>query len=53
MGVTTVNSTLPDGFTPICTECGVHADFDISEEDYYEAKAYWDAWLCDVCAFDD
>lgn len=49
MGVTRTASTLPDGWTPICNDCGVALCWDISEYDYNERPAFWDAWLCKEC----
>ena len=37
------------GVTPICKECGVSLCWDISDEDYKEASAFWDAWICKDC----
>ena len=37
------------GVTPICNECGVALCWDISEEDYQQAKQFWDDWICQVC----
>ena len=30
-------------------ECGIHLCWDLSEEEYIEAKAFWDAWECEEC----
>lgn len=49
MGVTRTASTLPDGWTPICNDCGVALCWDISEYDYNERPAFWDAWCCKEC----
>lgn len=37
------------GFTPHCNDCGVALCWDISPQDYAEAKAFWDAWTCQTC----
>ena len=49
MGVTTTASTLPGGLTPVCNCCGIHLCWDISENDYEDAKAFWDDWICREC----
>lgn len=49
MGVTTVNSTLVGGVTPICNECGILLCWDISETEYEEDKEFWDKWICKEC----
>ena len=37
------------GYTPVCNNCGVHLCWDISDFDYDEAEAFWDAWMCEKC----
>lgn len=37
------------GYTPICNDCGVSLCWDISEQEYDEAKAFWDDWICQGC----
>lgn len=49
MGVTRTKSTLPDGWTPICNDCGVFLCWDISQSEYEERPAFWDAWICAEC----
>jgi hypothetical protein len=49
MGVTQTPSTLDDGLTPICASCGVALCWDISEFEYTERQAFWDAWRCQEC----
>jgi hypothetical protein len=49
MGVTITNSTIPGGVTPICNSCGVALCWDLSEDDYYEARDFWDDWECKDC----
>lgn len=49
MGVIILNSTLGGAFTPICNACGIHLCWDISEEEYEEAKEFWDNWKCSTC----
>ena len=49
MGVTILNSTMPDGYTPICNSCGVALCWDISSSDYKERLEFWDNWLCKEC----
>jgi hypothetical protein len=40
---------MPGGLTPICDSCGISLCWDIGEEEYHEAKAFWDAWVCRDC----
>ena len=42
-------STIPGGWTPICNECGVSLCWDISNHDYQQRPAFWDAWKCRDC----
>ncbi|MDW7555348.1 hypothetical protein D9623_33475 (plasmid) [Azospirillum brasilense] len=49
MGVTIHRGTIPGGVTPICNCCGINLCWDISNEEYREAKAFWDAWVCQDC----
>lgn len=35
--------------TPTCNQCGIALCWDISDEDYFEDKVFWDAWLCREC----
>jgi len=49
VGVYTHPGTLPGGLTPICNECGIALCWDISDEDYEEAKEFWEAWKCEKC----
>lgn len=49
MGVTLVNSTLDGGVTPICEDCGIMLCYDISLDEYLEAKEFWDKWRCSEC----
>jgi len=49
MGVHTTASTTLGALTPICCECGIALCWDISIEEYAEAKAFWDAWICEDC----
>jgi len=49
VGVTIKNSTMEGAVTPICNECGITLCWDISIEEYEEAKGFWDDWICEVC----
>lgn len=49
MAVVINASTIPGGFTPACSNCGIALCWDISDEEYYEAKEFWDAWRCEYC----
>ena len=49
MGVHTCHSTMPGGVTPICNDCGVSLCWDISNEQYAEAKGFWEDWICRDC----
>ena len=49
MGVQVTGGTLPGGVTPVCNECGVALCWDISEGEYAEDRAFWDAWRCREC----
>jgi hypothetical protein len=49
MAVVTLPSTLDHGYTPLCSECGIHLCWDISEEEYEERQAFWDNWRCQEC----
>lgn len=49
MGVMLKHSTLEGGVTPICNDCGVTLCWDISEEEYYQRKLFWDRWRCREC----
>lgn len=49
MGVQVTASTIPGGFTPTCSNCGVALCWDISDEEYQSAKEFWDAWICRHC----
>lgn len=49
MGVTKLNSTMPDAWTPICEECGVALCYDITEIEYQQNKEFWDNWTCKEC----
>ncbi|AJF08205.1 hypothetical protein [Geoalkalibacter subterraneus] len=49
MAVGVFNSTLLGGYTPVCSECGVHLCWDISWDEYREAQKFWDNWRCRDC----
>lgn len=49
MAVGEFASTIAGGVTPVCSECGVHLCWDISEQDYEEDKPFWDDWICKEC----
>jgi hypothetical protein len=44
-----VPSTTAGGLTPICNDCGIMLCWDISDEEYQEAMAFWEAWICQEC----
>ncbi len=49
MAVGILPSTMPGALTPMCGECGVALCYDISEEEYQEAKEFWNNWQCKEC----
>lgn len=49
MGVTKTYSTLEEGLTPICNECGVALCWDIHILEYEDDKGFWDEWKCKCC----
>jgi len=49
MGVQVFGGTLPGGVTPVCNDCGVALCWDISEGEYAQDRAFWDAWRCRGC----
>jgi len=49
MGIKVSGSTLPGGVTPVCNACGVALCWDISEGEYAQDRAFWDAWRCREC----
>ena len=49
MGVQVNSATLAGGVTPQCGRCGVWLCWDISQSEYEEGRAFWDAWLCREC----
>jgi len=49
MAASIMPSTMPGGLTPQCNDCGIFLCWDISQEDYQEAREFWDAWKCEVC----
>lgn len=46
MGVQVNSATLAGGVTPLCSRCGVWLCWDISQSEYEEDQAFWDACLC-------
>ncbi len=50
MAVIETPSTIPGGVTPVCSQCGIHLCWDISENEYLEAKPFWDDWACKQCS---
>lgn len=49
MGVAVFSGTLQGGVTPVCNDCGMRLDWDISEGEYAQDRAFWDAWRCRDC----
>lgn len=49
MGVQVAGGTLPGGVTPVCNDCGVALCWDISQGEYAQDRAFWDAWRCREC----
>lgn len=49
MGVCVTNSTMLGAVTPTCNSCGVSLCWDIGEDEYNEAKNFWDNWCCKEC----
>jgi hypothetical protein len=38
-----------DGYTPVCSDCGIALCWDISEAEYQDKRQFWDNWQCDIC----
>lgn len=49
MAVGRYDWTIPGGVTPTCTECGLSLCWDIDQDEYDAARAFWDAWICECC----
>lgn len=49
MGVHVHNGTMPGAVTPICNCCGIALCWDVDEDEYENAQAFWDAWVCKEC----
>lgn len=49
MGVGIHGGTMDGAVTPMCNKCGIALCWDISEEEYGEAKKFWDKWICQEC----
>lgn len=49
MGVQVGPQTLSGGKTLICNCCGSTVCWNISQQEYLEAKAFWDNWVCEDC----
>lgn len=49
MGVDRHGGTPIGCVTPICDDCGVSLCWDLSDEEYSEAKGFWDEWTCRDC----
>ena len=49
MGISTKDTFITGGVTPICNECGISLCYDISEEEYNEYPEFWDGWICKDC----
>lgn len=49
MGVIVTPSTIAGAVTPVCNDCGVTLCWDLSDEEYEEAKEFWDNWKCSGC----
>lgn len=45
----TPSHAFPDGYTPLCSDCGVALCWDIGPEEYEARHAFWDAWRCKTC----
>lgn len=41
--------TFGEGYTPICSDCGIALCWDIGPDEYDEAKPFWDNWKCKEC----
>ena len=39
----------PDGWQPICNDCGICLCFSISQEEYKRTKDFWEQWRCVYC----
>jgi hypothetical protein len=40
---------MPGGVTPMCNCCGVALCWDIADDEYADAKPFWDEWICQDC----
>ena len=49
MGTHINGGTMAGAVTPICNDCGISLCWDISDEDYEQARAFWDEWICQDC----
>jgi hypothetical protein len=49
MGVVIQGGTMAGGVTPACNNCGIFLCWDLDEDEYREAQAFWDAWICEHC----
>jgi hypothetical protein len=49
MGVHRHRGTPMGALTPICNDCGISLCWDIAEEEYDEAREFWDRWVCQDC----
>jgi len=49
MAVGILPSTMSGAVTPMCSGCGVALCYDIPDEEYQEAKEFWDNWQCKEC----
>lgn len=49
MAVGQFPSTLPDGWTPVCSSCNVFLCWDISNDEYMECPSFWESWICRDC----
>lgn len=53
MGVHRHRGTPEGALTPICNSCGISLCWDIAEEEYVEAREFWDRWTCQDCREDE
>lgn len=39
----------PDGWQPICNDCGISLCFVITDVEYERTKDFWEQWRCIYC----
>lgn len=49
MGVGIHGGTMQGAVTPMRNNCGTALCWDLAEEEYEQAKVFWDEWICQDC----